>query len=578
MTSFVPEDNFVGSGTYGKVLAVTLPGKKGLRCAKKEMNYDYDLSGFGNIREIEILFKISKSCKFIPNILTLVEDKYKYQGKIKEDETRLEYMSFVCQLAECDGEKFFPNDEKFSARIALKLSAELLLAISHIHSKGIYHRDIKPGNVLIYRENNGEYTLKLIDYGFAMFFSQYAKRPESINTAVYRAPEIAFGVKNYCKNSDIWCAGMTIYKMFTGVRLMGRNIQINDKGETNQAFYFEQCLRLIPREWTIEAQTYYRANCRDPLIRINNTTAIKRIPRNIENFISKFKSLERFKKNDLQYWTHANNLLCDCFEFDYRIRKSADQILKSEYFNDLSEYIGKELTSQQSEENNHENIYIDIPSNINKMKYAYFKAAYKKLKDKIPIRTFYHAVDLVNAFYTKYHHSKFLPYNVFAASLYYFEKFFSDVSIPESPDGLFFKSFSSEMLECEDTFKFIDRFIFDFEKIIFGRDKVTKEKYLFGYSTYRDVPYEIQDYFNSLTNNETEKMFFAFCKMKTWKNKRSYRYMYRVLYNKVVRQFFDDVDEEDYQYLNTDDNMSDFVDYKIGSIPLEVMIKDHIFN
>lgn len=43
---------------------------------------------------------------------------------------------------------------------------EVLLAIAHLHAKGIVHRDIKPENFILYGDKK-KFLLKLVDFGLA---------------------------------------------------------------------------------------------------------------------------------------------------------------------------------------------------------------------------------------------------------------------------------------------------------------------------------------------------------------------------------------------------------------------------
>lgn len=522
MTEFARNGDILGGGTYGTVFTVNMKGRSE-QGALKEMYYEHTLSGFGNLREIEILNRLSKNCNFVPQIYYVHIGNYSYKPVNLEEEKRTEFISFICELAHCDGSKYFKKSpSEYDVHTAFKLSSQLLLAISHMHQKDIYHRDIKPGNILVVLNEHRQPQLKLCDYGFATYNSNNSHRSPKINTPWYRAPEVSWRVSNYKMTTDIWCAGCTIYEIFTGEILMKK---VGDSDDP--VVYFEECLRVIPNEWTPELQRVYRKYGGIGDVKIFGKKELRRIPKSVSSFNPKLSKSGRFNGAQSQWMEKANNLLIDCFDFNYRERKTADQILDGNYFDHLREYINGEL-HHQSSETFYDQIHINIPEEINQKKIEYFEEAYERLHRRVSDRVFFHAVDLANIFITTFPETTHDHYNIFAASLYYFEKFFSILTLPELPHEFFFKTFTEEELKLEENHQFIDRFIYDFEKIVINKKK------LIGLRTYRDVLYEMQDHYSHyLDHDHIKTLLFEFCRIKIWDEGRSYRYMYRYLCNKL---------------------------------------------
>jgi cyclin-dependent kinase len=86
---------------------------------------------------------------------------------------------------------------------------DLFTGLAHLHSLGILHRDIKPGNILLASPQGPAY---LADFGIAWSSSDRASEPENqkildIGTTSYRAPELLFGCTTYSVGVDLWAAG-----------------------------------------------------------------------------------------------------------------------------------------------------------------------------------------------------------------------------------------------------------------------------------------------------------------------------------------------------------------------------------
>ncbi|KAM4045225.1 protein kinase C theta type-like [Anomaloglossus baeobatrachus] len=89
---------------------------------------------------------------------------------------------------------------------------ELICGLQFLHSRGIIHRDIKPGNILL--DSNGH--LKIADFGLAvMNIFGDTKTSDCVGSLFYMAPEI-LQEEPYNTAVDWFSAGVVIYQMATG--------------------------------------------------------------------------------------------------------------------------------------------------------------------------------------------------------------------------------------------------------------------------------------------------------------------------------------------------------------------------
>ena len=98
---------------------------------------------------------------------------------------------------------------------ALPVIRQTLTALHDAHSVGVWHRDIKPGNILI--SSTGK--VKVTDFGLAKL-EQKGDGMQTVTqgisgTLYYMSPEQVKGAADLDHRSDLYSAGMTIYKMLT---------------------------------------------------------------------------------------------------------------------------------------------------------------------------------------------------------------------------------------------------------------------------------------------------------------------------------------------------------------------------
>lgn len=193
----------VGKGAFGVVFRGYLKSDPQTAVAIKQVKFD---ASFCN-REVFILGLLNH-----PNCVRMIKHFVENSKDFGE-----KTMNIIMEYHPHNLDRAIHHLPKLSAyrlQCIRSYAYQLCLAVEHLHSKSICHRDIKPQNILI--DFTGQ-KLVLGDMGSAKIIGDKASKSVAyVCSRFYRAPEMIVGDENYGLETDIWSLGCVLAEMWIG--------------------------------------------------------------------------------------------------------------------------------------------------------------------------------------------------------------------------------------------------------------------------------------------------------------------------------------------------------------------------
>eukprot|EP00079_Xenopus_tropicalis_P017463 XP_004917429.2 PREDICTED: protein kinase C delta type-like isoform X1 [Xenopus tropicalis] len=199
----------LGNGSYGMVLLATLKNTSA-HVAMKVIRKDGTEKQQRSIEKEARTLRITRECPFLCKGLAAFQTPL-HAFLVMECESKTSLLDLI------------KSQGKLHMKAVIFFSAELVLGIQFLHSRGIVHRDLKPANILINKDGH----IKIVDFGtIEEDIYEGKKMTEICGSVIFMAPEIL--LRNpYDAGVDWWAFGITLCLMAT------REIPFNWEGSTS---------------------------------------------------------------------------------------------------------------------------------------------------------------------------------------------------------------------------------------------------------------------------------------------------------------------------------------------------------
>merc|ERR1712232_867486 len=233
-----------GQGSFGSVYKV-LHKQSGEICAMKviqKVDFDEDVDP-------------AKIATAERRVLTLAPHPYIVPLRFAF-ETRKQFVLVMKFCPWGNLQRFVNEHGQLSVHLARHFAAELLLALTHLHNRKVWHRDVKPANVILDEEGHA----LLADFGTCKEDGLAASG--FVGSIPYMAPEVLLR-RSHNHTVDIYGLGAVVYTMLTNQLPFGTN----KKADLVRSM--RECSLIVPQHVEPTAAAFVESlTCREPSERL----------------------------------------------------------------------------------------------------------------------------------------------------------------------------------------------------------------------------------------------------------------------------------------------------------------------
>lgn len=235
---------YINDGTYGRVYLAKSPNS-GKKYALKRNFAPTKISFSNSLHELDLLVK-NNGHPYVVHLDSIClgdpfpqNDNSPPIGTLREGQ-KDDNIHFVLEIADCSLSDYICSMQ-YTFKLMKKHMFQMAVGLEYIHAKGCIHRDIKPCNILVFKEQE---CVKYCDFGMAKPYTYQEYQTPDVVTTWYRPPEMCMGIDTYTKTLDVWSLGCVFFEMVSGGEHF---ICIKEEHDNNNVNILNKIISRLPK-------------------------------------------------------------------------------------------------------------------------------------------------------------------------------------------------------------------------------------------------------------------------------------------------------------------------------------------